>query len=187
MSWEQSVTTVANKLKNQAALSNIRDELHHITQGKDSVGELERKVLTKTKYAFQGQGDKVVTQMATDIFIKGLNPEVRKAIRLLPETDDFETVDTRAEKEYRILRQEPKEDNDTVQALNAILRDEKIDRLERQLEDMRIENSQAVQQTHGSGRGNHSGQRPVFNRTFNPVGFRGSFQNQQGQPMTRPV
>lgn len=190
MSWEQPVTALATKLKNQAALSNIRDELHNMTQGKDSVGEFARKVLTKTKYAFQGQGDKVVAQMATDFFITGLNPEIRRAIRRLPETEDFETVVTRAEKEYRILQQERKEDNDTVQTLNAILRNEKMERLERQLEDMRVGNNQPAQQTNGSGRTNYDGQRHVFricNRTSNPVRFRGSFQNQRWQPMTRPA
>lgn len=52
----------------------------------------------------QGQGDRVVSQMAIGFFIEGLNPELRKAIRRLPETEDFETVVTRAEKEYRILQ-----------------------------------------------------------------------------------
>ncbi|VDO84829.1 unnamed protein product [Heligmosomoides polygyrus] len=119
MNWEQLVTTLASKLKNQATLSNIRDELHNISQGKDSVGEFARKVLTKTRFAFQGQGDRVINQMAIDFFIKGLNPELRKVIRRLPETEDFETV-----------------------VLNVVLMDEKVDRLKRQLKDMQLNGNQ---------------------------------------------
>ncbi|KIH59192.1 hypothetical protein ANCDUO_10591 [Ancylostoma duodenale] len=136
--WDDLVTQLAKKLKSEALLSNLRDELHNMTQGKDSVGEFAKKVYTKTKIAFQGQGDGTITRMATDFFIKGLNPEIRKAIRRLPETDEFDAIVCRAEKEFRILEQERKEDRDAVQAINALISDEKINRLEQQLNRMKV-------------------------------------------------
>ncbi|VDO96440.1 unnamed protein product [Heligmosomoides polygyrus] len=76
----------------------------------------------------QGLGDKIVSQMAIDFFIKGLNPEV----------------------------------------VNAMLRDEIVDRLERQLENMRITESRRGQQFNGNRRGNFNQRRIPANRAPNP-------------------
>ncbi|KAL6740328.1 hypothetical protein Aduo_013694 [Ancylostoma duodenale] len=138
MSWKELVVELAKKFKSEAVLSNLRDELHNLTQGKDSVGEFAKKVYNKTKIAFQGQGENIVARMATDFFIKGLNPDIRKAIRRLPDTEDFDAVVSRAEKEFRILEQERKEDQDTIHAINALITDDKVTRLERQLNKMKI-------------------------------------------------
>ncbi|KAL6723935.1 hypothetical protein Aduo_018885 [Ancylostoma duodenale] len=138
LSWKELVTELATRLKSQALLSDLRDELHNMTQGRDSVGEFAKKIYGKTKTAFQGQGDRIVSRMAIDFFIKGLNPEIRKAIRRLPDTDDFEVIVSNAEKEFRILEQERREDRDTIQAINALISDEKINQLERQLNGMKV-------------------------------------------------
>ncbi|KIH60390.1 integrase core domain protein [Ancylostoma duodenale] len=138
MTWEELVTELAKRMKSEALLSNLRDELHNLTQGKDSVGEFAKKVHNKTKIAFQGQGEGIVARMATDFFIKGLNPEIRRAIRRLPDTDDYDTVVCRAEKEHRILEQERREDRDTAQTINALIADDKINRLEQQLNQMKL-------------------------------------------------
>ncbi|EYC37071.1 hypothetical protein Y032_0829g2569 [Ancylostoma ceylanicum] len=100
MSWKELVMKLAKKFKSEAILSNLWDELHNLTRGKDSVGEFARKFYNKTKIAFQGQGENIAARMATDFFIKRLNPDIRKAIRRLPDTDDFDAVVSRAEKEY---------------------------------------------------------------------------------------
>ncbi|EPB67564.1 integrase core domain protein [Ancylostoma ceylanicum] len=46
LSWKELVTELAKRFKSQALLSNLRDELHNIVQGKDSVGEFAKKVFT---------------------------------------------------------------------------------------------------------------------------------------------
>ncbi|KAL6738683.1 hypothetical protein Aduo_012205 [Ancylostoma duodenale] len=102
-SWKGLATELAKRLKSQALLCNLRDELHNLTQGRDSVGEFAKKVYSKMKIAFQGQGDRIISRMAIDFFVKGLNPDIRKAIRRLPDTDEFETIVCRAEKEHSIL------------------------------------------------------------------------------------
>ncbi|VDO98688.1 unnamed protein product [Heligmosomoides polygyrus] len=158
--WEELVTTLATKLKNKATL----------------IGEFARKVHTKTKYAFQGLGDKVVNHMDIDFFIKGLNPKVRKAIRRLPDMDDFESVVNRAEKEHRILQQEWKEENDSIQVVNAMLRDEK---------NMRITESRRGQQFNGNRRGNFNHRRTPTNRAPNPVRFERFSVPQRSQMMAR--
>ncbi|VDK81208.1 unnamed protein product [Cylicostephanus goldi] len=101
-----TLTQLAKKCKNEAILSNVRDELHSLTQGKDSVGEFARKVLAKAKVACQGQDKKLISQVAIDVFIKGLHSDIRKAVLRLPHKKDFEEVVTSAEKEARILDQE---------------------------------------------------------------------------------
>ena len=136
--WKDLVTELAKRFKSQALLSNIRDELHNMTQGKDNVGEFARKVYNKTKTAFQGQGEHIVPRMAIDFFIKGLNPEIKKAIRRLPETEDFETIVSNAEKESRILEQERREDREGFQVVNALIADDKINRLEQQLNRLKM-------------------------------------------------
>ncbi|VDN25926.1 unnamed protein product [Cylicostephanus goldi] len=103
LDWENLITTLAKKFKNDAHLSNLRDELHNITQGKDSVGEFAQKIYNKCKFAFQGMDKSLATQMAIDFFIKGLNPQIRKAMRRLPEAKDFDAVVAAAEKEHRVL------------------------------------------------------------------------------------
>ncbi|KAL6723621.1 hypothetical protein Aduo_018604 [Ancylostoma duodenale] len=136
--WKELVTELAKRFKSQALLSNLRDELHNIVQGKDSVGEFAKKVFSKTKIAFQGQGDRVVSRMAIDFFVKGLNPEIRKAIHRLPDTEDFEVIVCNAEKESRVLEQERREDRDTIQTINALITDEKLSRLEQQLSGTKV-------------------------------------------------
>ncbi|EYC32727.1 hypothetical protein Y032_0002g1065 [Ancylostoma ceylanicum] len=136
--WNELVTELAKKLKSEALLSNLRDELHNMTQGKDSVREFAKKVYNKTKIAFQGQGEGIVSRMATDFFIKGLNPEIRKAIRRLPDTNEFDIVVCNAEKTFRILEQERKENRDAIQAITALITDEKVNQLEKQLNQMKL-------------------------------------------------
>ncbi|KAL6735273.1 hypothetical protein Aduo_005730 [Ancylostoma duodenale] len=79
-------------------LSSIRDELHNMRQGKDSVGEFAKKILAKTKIAFQGEDKTVPNKLAIDFFIKGLRPDIRKTIRRLPDPPDFETAVANGEK-----------------------------------------------------------------------------------------
>ncbi|KAL6734713.1 hypothetical protein Aduo_005222 [Ancylostoma duodenale] len=66
--WNESVPELAKKLKSEALLSNLR--VHNMTQGKDSVREFAKKVYNKTKVAFQGQGEGIVSRMATDFSSK---------------------------------------------------------------------------------------------------------------------
>ncbi|EPB78977.1 hypothetical protein ANCCEY_01932 [Ancylostoma ceylanicum] len=113
LSWKDLVTTLATKFESEAILSNVRDELHNLTQGRDTVGDFAKKVFAKTKVAFQGQNKNMITQLAIDFFVKGLRPDIRKAIRRLPDATNFETVVANAEKEARILEQEKREDSET--------------------------------------------------------------------------
>ncbi|VDP21010.1 unnamed protein product [Heligmosomoides polygyrus] len=139
MTWEQLVTTLATKLKNQAALSNIRDELHNISLTKDSVGEFATKVLTMTKFAFQGLDDRVVSQMAIDFFIIGLNPELRKKNPTATRNRGLRNSGQPREKEHRIFQQERKEDSESIQVLNAVLLDERLNSLQQQFDDMQYQ------------------------------------------------
>lgn len=135
--WESLATALAKKFKTQALLSNIRDELHNLKQGKESIGEFARKVLAKTKVAFQGEDKNIPRKLAIDLFIKGLWPEIRKAIRRLPETDDFESVVANAEKESRILEQERTEEYKIVDNLNSLIISDKVDTLQKQINSLR--------------------------------------------------
>ncbi|EYC08294.1 hypothetical protein Y032_0067g95 [Ancylostoma ceylanicum] len=178
--WNDLVTQLAKKLKSEALLSNLRDELHNMTQGKDSVGEFAKKVYSKTKIAFQGQGDGIITRMATDFFVKGLNPEIRKAIRRLPETDEFDAIVCRAEKEFRILEQERKEDREAVQAINALISDEKINRLEQQLNRMKVNRRRPSTPMPSRQRN-----RPQINNNNRPM-MGNSFNSQPSSILRRP-
>ncbi|VDK54013.1 unnamed protein product [Cylicostephanus goldi] len=93
-----------------------RDELHCLIQGKDSVGEFARKLLAKAKVAHQSHDKRIISQLAIDVFIKGLRSDIRKAIRQLPKKDDYDEVVSSAEKEARILDQERAEDCDAMGA-----------------------------------------------------------------------
>ncbi|EYC17816.1 hypothetical protein Y032_0029g1885 [Ancylostoma ceylanicum] len=86
LSWKDLVNELAKRLRSQALLSNLRDELHNLSQGRDSVGEFAKQVYFKTKMAFQVQGDRIISRMAIDFSVRGLNPDIRKAIRRLPVT-----------------------------------------------------------------------------------------------------
>ncbi|KAL6725577.1 hypothetical protein Aduo_007618 [Ancylostoma duodenale] len=110
-------------------LSNIRDELHNSRQGKDSVGEFARKTLAKTKVAFQGEDKSVPRKLAIDFFTKELRPNIRKAIRRLPDPSDFETAVANAEKEQRVLGQERREEKDILESINALVLDDKLEEL----------------------------------------------------------
>ncbi|KAL6739358.1 hypothetical protein Aduo_012826 [Ancylostoma duodenale] len=140
--WESIVTTLAKKFKNQAMLSNIRDELHNMRQGKDSVGEFAKKILAKTKIAFQGEDKTVPNKLAIDFFIKGLRSDIRKAIRRLPDPPDFETAVANAEKEQRILEQEQREERQILEGINALVLDDKVEDLQKQVNSLQQRNKQ---------------------------------------------
>ncbi|KHJ89406.1 integrase core domain protein [Oesophagostomum dentatum] len=190
LSWEELVINLAKKFKSDALLSNLRDELHNITQGRDSIAEFAEKIFRKTKFAFQGMDKNLASQMAIDFFIKGLNPQIRKAVRRLPETSDFDTVVASAEKEYRILQQEREEDRETTQTINSIIVDDKIDRLEKELNALKLQipPNQSRNPIRARGnRGAHRGtsRRPFLNPARNPNSPRGSWSNNRRTFFTR--
>ncbi|EYB84438.1 hypothetical protein Y032_0316g2286 [Ancylostoma ceylanicum] len=162
------VTELAKKLKSEALLSNLRAELHNMTQGKDSVGEFAKKVYNKTKIVFQGQGERIVSRMATGFFIKGLNPEIRKTIRRLPDTNQFDIVVCNAEKKFRILEQERKEDRDAIQDINALITDEKVNQLGKQLNQMKLAQRRPPSPTLPSPRNRFQNNGRTQQRSFNP-------------------
>ena len=129
--WKTMTIALAKKFKSQALLSNVRDELHHMREGKDFVGELVRKILAKTKVAFQGEHPGIPRKLAIDFFIKGLRPDIRKSIRRLPDSDDFETVVANAEKESRILDQERLEQHKILDSLNFLALTDKVKDLQK--------------------------------------------------------
>ncbi|EPB76327.1 hypothetical protein ANCCEY_04584 [Ancylostoma ceylanicum] len=94
-------------------------------QGRNLVGEFAKKSLTKTKVAFQGENKSVPNKVAIDFFIKGLHPDIRKAIRRLSDPPDFETAAANAEKEQRILEQERREEREILESINALVLDDK--------------------------------------------------------------
>ncbi|KAL6729566.1 hypothetical protein Aduo_000610 [Ancylostoma duodenale] len=102
--WKELVTTLAKRFRGGALRSNLRDELHNITLGKDSVAEFAEKIFNKTKFAFQGQDRDMTTQMTIDFFIKGVIPEIRNAIRRLSEMNDFDAVVASAYRQKRNIR-----------------------------------------------------------------------------------
>lgn len=72
---------LAKKFKTKTFFNNIRDKIHNLRQGKESVGEFARKIVAKTKVAFQDE-DKNIRRMPTiDYFYKRLRPEIRRANR----------------------------------------------------------------------------------------------------------
>ncbi|VDK60516.1 unnamed protein product, partial [Cylicostephanus goldi] len=139
LTWDDLVTKLAKKCKNEAVLSNVRDELHGLIQGKDSVGEFARKVLAKAKVAYQGQDKALISQLAIDVFIKGLRSDIRKAMRRLPKKEDFEEVVSSAEREARIIDQERVEERESMRAINSLLVNEKIEKIQDQLNNLSID------------------------------------------------
>ncbi|EYC38798.1 hypothetical protein Y032_0694g1592 [Ancylostoma ceylanicum] len=188
--WQSIVTTLARKFKNQAMLSNIRDELHNLRQGKDSVGEFARKILAKTKVAFQGEDKSVPRKLAIDFFIKGLRPDIRKAIRRLPDPSDFETAVANAEKEQRILEQERREERDILESINALVLDDKVEELQKQVNSLQQRSQPQGQVARMSPRNRPlppSRPQPAnarFNRRPQPM-FRGNPANRRNFPTNR--
>ncbi|KAL6728867.1 hypothetical protein Aduo_010600 [Ancylostoma duodenale] len=165
--WETIVTSLAKKFKNQAMLSNIRDELHNMRQGKDSVGEFAKKILAKTKIAFQGEDKTVPNKLAIDFFIKGLRPDIRKAIRRLPDPPDFETAVANAEKEQRILEQERREEREILESINALVLDDKVEELQKQVNSLQQQNQPPRQVARIPQRGRPPPPRQQYNPRLN--------------------
>ncbi|KHJ89073.1 integrase core domain protein, partial [Oesophagostomum dentatum] len=186
-SWQAMVTALATKFKNQAMLSNIRDELHNMRQGKDSVADFAKKIVAKTKIAFQGEDKTIPAKLAIDFFIKGLRPEIKKAIRRLPDAPDLETAIANAEKEQRILEQEHREETDILHSINALVLDDKVDKLQKKVNNLqqrnRPKNSKFRQQSRPQL---VVATRPIprMNRRFGPPP-RQFFQNRRGGPNNR--
>ncbi|VDK56663.1 unnamed protein product, partial [Cylicostephanus goldi] len=193
LKWDDLVMELAKKCKNEAVLSNIRDELHGLIQGKDSVGEFARKVLAKAKVAYQGQDKRIISQLAIDVFIKGLRADIRKAIRRLPKKDDYEEVVSSAEKEARILDQERAEDRDAMRAINSLIVNDKLEKIQDQLNNLSLERSRNTRSNFGTtnrgnfaARGRGRGQRRP-GPSFGPRGsFRGSFPPRGSFPRGNP-
>ncbi|VDK41969.1 unnamed protein product, partial [Cylicostephanus goldi] len=89
--------------------------------------------LAKTKVAYQGEDKKIPNKLAIDFFIKGLRPDIRRAVRRLPDPPDFETALANAEKEQRILEQEYREEKEILESINSLVLDQKVEELTEQV------------------------------------------------------
>ncbi|VDL74593.1 unnamed protein product [Nippostrongylus brasiliensis] len=139
VNWRTMVTALAKKFKTQAAMSNARDELHNLRQGKEPIADFAKKVKAKTKMAFQGEDPSIPDRLAIDFFIKGLRPELRRAIRRLPESDNFDVIMAYAEKEERLQQQERLEDGELLASLNSLALDNKMSKLEAKVNHLRAQ------------------------------------------------
>lgn len=63
-----------NEFKTQALLINNRYELHNLRQSKGSIGEFARKIIAKTKVAFQAEDKNIPRKLVIEFFIK--EPEI---------------------------------------------------------------------------------------------------------------
>lgn len=139
--------------------------------------------MSRTKVAFQGEDKTIPRKLAIDFFIKGLRHEIRKAIRRLPDTDDFESVVANAEKESRILDQERKEDHRIIENLNSLAIADMVDTLEEKINSLAIprppRNQFPNQNRNFRGRSNQPQRRN--NRGF-PVQNQPRYSNRPRQP-----
>lgn len=127
---------LAKKFETQALLSNIRDVLHNLRQRKESIGESARKILAKTKVAFQGEDKNIPRNLAIDFFIKRLRTDIRGAIRPLPDADDF-FGSGECRKRVSRLEQERREDYKIVDSHNSLVINGKVETVQRQVNSLR--------------------------------------------------
>ena len=83
----------------------------------------------KCELAYQGQGN--IEENIIGHFLRGLRPDIRKTVRHMAVPATFEDAIAIAEKEARILLQEKVEEIDHAGRVNAVVLENKIERLER--------------------------------------------------------